>query len=95
MRKKFNFLSSLFSRRDWFETRFVRNPEDRFSRVVACVACSTNISSATDNNIKNKFNEEPASDILTGITLFDCALHRLIHKSLGTAGALIFWLQLH
>ena len=39
--KKFNFLSSLFSRRDWFETRFVGNPEDRFSRVVACVACST------------------------------------------------------
>ena len=39
------------------------NPEDRFSRVVACVACSTAlgqiyISSATDNNIKNKYNEE-------------------------------------
>ena len=38
--KKINFLSSLFSRRDWFET-LVGNPEDRFSRVVACVACST------------------------------------------------------
>ena len=41
MRKKFNFLSSLFSLRDWFETRFVGNPEDRFSHVVAYVACLT------------------------------------------------------
>ena len=39
--KKINFLSSLFSRRDLFETHFVWNPEDRFSCVVACVACST------------------------------------------------------
>ena len=39
--KKINFLSSLFSRRDWFETPFVGNPEDRFSGVMACVACST------------------------------------------------------
>ena len=39
--KKINFLSSLFSRRDWFETPFVGNSEDRFSRVLACVACST------------------------------------------------------
>ena len=31
----------MLSRRDWFESRFVGNPEDRFSRVVACVACST------------------------------------------------------
>ena len=37
MRNNFNFLSSQFSRRDCF----VGNPEDRFSRVVACVACST------------------------------------------------------
>ena len=39
-----NFLASLFSRGDWFETRFVGNPEDRFSRVLAAyisVACST------------------------------------------------------
>ena len=41
LREKFQFLASLFSRRDWFKTRFVGNPEDRFSRVVACVACST------------------------------------------------------
>ena len=41
MRKKINFLSSPFSRRDWFESRFVGNPEDRFSLVVACVACLT------------------------------------------------------
>ena len=27
----FNFLASLCSWGDWFETRFVRNPEDRFS----------------------------------------------------------------
>ena len=39
--KNINFLSSLFSRRDWFETRFVGNQEGSFSRVVACVACST------------------------------------------------------
>ena len=25
-----------------------------------------------------------SSDILTGVTLFDCALHRLIHKSFVT-----------
>ena len=31
----------MFRRRDWFETRYVGNPEDMFSRVVACVACST------------------------------------------------------
>ena len=41
LREKFQFLASLFSRRDWFKSRFVGNPEDRFSRVVACVACST------------------------------------------------------
>ena len=42
-KKIINFLSSLFSRklRHWFETRFVGNPEDRFSRIVACIACST------------------------------------------------------
>ena len=39
--KKINFHSSLLSRRDWFETRFVGNREDRFSHVVTCVACST------------------------------------------------------
>ena len=41
LREKFQFLASLFSRRDWFKTGFAGNPEDRFSRVVACVACST------------------------------------------------------
>ena len=41
LREKFQFLASLFSRRDWFKTRFVGNPEDRFSRAVACVACAT------------------------------------------------------
>ena len=41
LREKFQFLASLFSRRDWFKTRFVGTPEDRFSRVRACVACST------------------------------------------------------
>ena len=41
LREKFQFLASLFSRRDWFKTRFVGNPEKRFSRAVACVACST------------------------------------------------------
>ena len=37
LREKFQFLAS---RRDWFKTGFVGKPEDRFSRVVACVACS-------------------------------------------------------
>ena len=37
LREKFRFLASLFSGRDWFKIRFVRNTEDRFSRV----ACST------------------------------------------------------
>ena len=41
LREKFQFLASLFSQRDWFKTCFVGNPEDRFSRVVACVACLT------------------------------------------------------
>ena len=41
LREKFQFLASLFSLREWFKARFVGNPEDRFSRVVACVACST------------------------------------------------------
>ena len=50
------------------ETRFFWNPEDRFSRVMACVAW-TNTSCATDNNIKNIYNEE---NILTGIAVFDC-----------------------
>ena len=29
--ENFNFLAYLCSRGDWFETRFVGNPEDRFS----------------------------------------------------------------
>ena len=41
LREKFQFLASLFSRRDWFKTSFVGNPEDRFSRDVVCVSCST------------------------------------------------------
>ena len=34
------------------------------------------------------YNEEAgcSSDILTGNTVFDCALHRLIHKSFVTRG---------
>ena len=43
LREKFQILVSLFSRRDWFKTRFVGKPEDRFSRVVARVTCSTAI----------------------------------------------------
>ena len=31
-KRNFNFPASLWSWRDWFETRFVGNPEDRFSR---------------------------------------------------------------
>ena len=37
-----------------------------------------------------------AGDMLTGIAVYDCTLHRRRNygpQSLGTAGALIFWLQ--
>ena len=33
--ENFNFLASLFCQGDWFETCFVGNPDDRFSRVMA------------------------------------------------------------
>ena len=84
LREKFQFLASLFSRRDWFKTRFVGNPEDRFSRVVACVACSTALGQILQVQqiiLLKKIWGGFSSDILTGVTLFDCALHRLIHKS--------------
>ena len=87
MRKILNLLSSLFSRRDWFETRFVGNPEDRFSRVVACVACSTALGQIFQVQqiimLKQIWWGGCSSDILTGVTLFDGALHRLIHKRRG------------
>ena len=60
------------------------NPEDRFSRVVACVAC-TSISSATDSNIKNIYNEEESQYLIALYIVFVTTAHR--------AGALIFWLQ--
>ena len=86
--KKINFLSSLFSRRDWFETRFVGNPEDRFSRVVACVACSTALGQILQVQqiimLKQIWWGGCSSDIITRVTLFDGALHRLIHKSFVT-----------
>ena len=48
MRKKFNSVYSMFSRRDWFETRFVGNPEHRFSRVVAlCCLLDSSIKKVT------------------------------------------------
>ena len=90
--RKINFLSSLFSR-----DSLCRKPRRQvFSRRGLCClldSSRTNTSSATDNNIKNMYNEE---DILTGIAVFDCTLHRLRNygpQSRGTAGALIFWLQ--
>ena len=90
--KKINFLSSLFSR-----DSLCRKPRRQvFSRRGLCClldSSRTNTSSATDNNIKNIYNEE---DILTGIAVFDCTLQRLRNycpQSRGTAGALIFWLQ--
>ena len=55
--------------------------------LASCLDSSrTNISSATNNNIKTNIMRRLffRSDILTGITLFDCALHRLIHKSFVT-----------
>ena len=60
----------------------------------------TNITSAADNNIKNKYNEEAVHQMyLTGITLFDGVLHRLIYKSFVTtahrAGGLLFGLILY
>ena len=57
---KINFLASLFSRRDWFENRFVELPEDRFSRVVACVACSTDLGQILQlQQILREFEKEP------------------------------------
>ena len=35
--RKFNLLAGLCSWRDWFETCFVGNPEDKFSRDKACL----------------------------------------------------------
>ena len=32
-KRYFNFLASLYIRAGWFESHFVRNPEDRFSHV--------------------------------------------------------------
>ena len=87
LREKFQFLASLFSREDWFKTRFVGNPEDRFSRVVACVACSTalrHILQVQHILILKKIWGGCSADILTGVTSFDCALNRLIHKSFVT-----------
>ena len=60
----------------------------------------TNISSATDNNIKTNIMRRPFFRYINRITLFDGVLHRLTQvirnygpQSRGTAGALIFWLQ--
>ena len=78
------FLASLFSRGEWFETRFVGNPEDRFSRVVASyisVACSTALEQILQVQqiiIFKKNNEEAVHQI------FCYALHRLICKSFVT-----------
>ena len=87
LREKIQFLARLFSRRDWFKTRFVGNPEDRFSRVVACVAGSTSLGhilQVQQTIILKKLWGGCSSDILTGVTLLDCALHRQIYKSFVT-----------
>ena len=67
VRKKINFLFSLFSR-----DSLCRKPRRRvFSRRGLCClldSSRTNTSSATDNYIKNIYNEE---DIFTGIAVFD------------------------
>ena len=88
-KKNVNYLSSLFS---W--DSLCRKPRRQvFSRRGLCClldSSRTNTSSATDNNIKNIYNEE---DILTGIAVFDCTLHRLRNycpQSRGTAGGFDF-----
>ena len=58
-----------------------------FSRRGQCClldSSRTNVTSPTDNNIKNKYNDEAVIRYINGLTLFDCALHRLIHKSFVT-----------
>ena len=86
MRKKINFLSSLFSRRDWFETRFVGNPEDRFSRVVACVALSTALGQI--------FQVQQIIILKTNIMRPNTQVIRNYRpQNQRTAGALIVWLQ--
>ena len=44
----------------------------------------TNITSAKVNKIKKILRKLYSSDMLTGVTSFGCALHRLIHKSFIT-----------
>ena len=84
--KKINFLSSLFSR-----DSLCRKPRRQvFSRCgLYCLLDSsrTNTSSATDNNIKNIYNEE---DTLTGIAVFDCTLHRLRNYGPQSSGGFDF-----
>ena len=82
LREKFQFLASLFSRRDWFKTHFVRYPEDRFSRVVACVACSTALGHILQ--VQQIIMRRLFIRYINGITLFDCTLHRLIRKPFVT-----------
>ena len=52
----FNFLAGLCSRGDWFESRFVRNPEDRFSRQSQSYCSSSILTGSfawTDNTAVN------------------------------------------
>ena len=63
LREKFQFLASLFSRIDWFKTRFVGNPEDRFSRVVACLTALGHILQVQQIIILKINNEEAVHQI--------------------------------
>ena len=104
LREKFQFLASLFSRRDWFKTRFVGTPEDRFSRVVACVACSTalgHILQVQQILILKKIMRRLLIRYINGshiIWLRSASSNIQViryygSQSQGTAGTLISWLQ--
>ena len=108
MRKKINFLSSLFSRRDWFETRFVGKPEDScFSCVVACVACSTALGQTLQVQqiiiLKTNIMRRLFIGYINGnhsIWLRSTSSNTQVicnygPQSRGTAGALVFWLHVY
>ena len=103
VRNNFNFLSSLLSRRDWF----VGNPGDRFSRVVACVACSTALGQIFQVQqiiiLKTNIMRRLFIRYINGnhiIWLRSTSSNTQVIRnfmygpqSRGTAGALIFWLH--
>ena len=104
LREKFQFLSSLFSRRDWFKIRFVGNPEDRFSRIVACVACSTALGHILQvqqimilkeimRRLFIRYINGSHNILLRSASSKTQVIRNYAPQSQGTAGTLISWLR--